>query len=164
MTYTLTSEKIKKYVHNVDTSFTRQDIGTSIQPYGGTEVIYTPPSGSQGVVYECNLQFAWGFIGQNSPDESASYACTRLQYSDDNGGSWNTLNNTKVMDGTQASSDDYDWFIITHRFLIPTWSGERKLRLAGRAFNSNSECALGRAFGATEDTASCPHVTVYSIH
>ena len=130
---------------------------TSITAYNGTEVTYTPPTNAQSVVYECSLQFSW------NPDVAASYACTRLQYSDDDGSSWNTIDNTRVLDGTNTSSADYDWFIATYNFNIPAWSGERKLRLAGRSYSSTSECTLGRAFGATEDTASCPHVLVYSI-
>ena len=157
MSYLKTNRKIKNYIHNVDTSFTKQQLGTSIVGYNGTEVTYTPPANAQNVVYECSLQFSW------NPDVANSYACTRLQYSDDNGSTWNTISNTKVMDGTSSTVSDYDWFIATYNFLIPTWSGERKLRLAGRSFNSSYECTLGRAFGSTEDTASCPHVLVYSI-
>ena len=157
MSYIILSKKIQNYAHNVDTSFTKQQLGTTVVAYGGTEVTYTPPANAQSVVYECSLQFAW------DPDAASSYACTRLQYSDNNGSSWNTIDNTRVLDGSNSSSNDYDWFIATYNFLIPAWSGERKLRLAGRSFNSNSECTLGRAWAATEDTASCPHVLVYSI-
>lgn len=157
MSYSITSGKIKNYVHSVDTSFTKQQLGTSIVAYNGTEITYTPPAGATSVVYECSAQFSW------DPDANSSYACTRLQYSDDNGSTWNTITGTKVLDGTNSSVNDYDWFLSTWNFLIPAWSGERKLRLAGRSFNSTSECTLGRAFGVTEDTASCPHVSVYSI-
>tara|TARA_Y100000592_G_scaffold38385_1_gene60794 strand:- start:17020 stop:17517 length:498 start_codon:yes stop_codon:yes gene_type:complete len=164
MSYLITSGKIKKYIHNVDTSFTKQQLGTSIVGYNGTIVTYTPPANAQNIVYECSLQFSW------NPDTANSYACTRLQYSDDYAGesnsanwTWNTISNTKVMDGTSSTVNDYDWFIATYNFLIPTWSGERKLRLAGRAYNSSYECTLGRAYGNSEDTASCPHVLVYAI-
>ena len=157
MTYSLISKKIQNYTHNVDTSFTKQQLGTSIVGYNGTEVTYTPPANAQNIIYECSLQFSW------NPDTANSYACTRLQYSDDNGSTWNTISNTKVMDGTSSTVNDYDWFIATYNFLIPTWSGERKLRLAGRAYNSSYECTLGRAYGNSEDTASCPHVLVYAI-
>ena len=157
MSYSIKSGRIKNYVHNVDTSFTKQQLGTSIVAYNGTEITYTPPTGATSVVYECNAQFSW------DPDANNSYACTRLQYSDDNGSTWNTITGTKILDGTASSVNDYDWFLSTWNFLIPAWSGERKLRLAGRAFSSTNRCTLGRAFGVTEDTASCPHVSVYSI-
>ena len=164
MTYSITSGKIKNYVHNVDTSFAKQLLGTSIVGYNGTEVTYTPPVGATSVVYECNAQFSW------DPDAAQSYACTRLQYSDDYVGksdpddwTWNTITGTKILDGTNSNVNDYDWFLATWNFLIPAWNGERKLRLAGRAFSITNRCTLGRAFGVTEDTASCPHVSVYSI-
>ncbi len=157
MSYLIDSEVIKNYIHHVDTSFTKEEISTTIEYIPGTEVTYTPPANAQSVVYECSLQFAW------DPDADSSYACTRLQYSDNDGSSWNTIDNTRVLDGSNSSSNDYDWLIATYNFLIPAWSGERKLRLAGRSYNSTSECTLGRAWAATEDTASCPHVLVYSI-
>jgi len=157
MSYIILSKKIQNYAHNVDTSFVKQQLPISITAYNGTEITYTPPAGATSVVYECSLQFSW------SPDVAHSYACTRLQYSDDNGSTWNTISNTKVMDGTSSNVSDYDWFIATYNFLIPTWSGERKLRLAGRSYNSSYECTLGRAYGNSEDTASCPHVLVYAI-
>ena len=164
MSYSITSGKIKKYIHNVDTSFTKQQLETTIVGYNGTEVTYIPPAGATSVIYECNAQFAWNTTPSNS------YACTRLQYSDDYVGksdpddwTWNTISNTKVMDGTSSTNNDYDWFLATWIFLIPVWSGERKLRLAGRAFNSNGLCMFGRGFGSSEDTPSCPHVSVYSI-
>jgi len=158
MSYFKTSKKIQNYTHNVDTSFTKQQLGTSIVAYNGTEITYTPPAGATSVVYECNAQFSW------DPDAAKSYACTRLQYSDDNGSTWNTITGTKVLDGTTGSVNDYDCFLTNWNFLIPAWSGERKLRLAGRAFSSTNRCTLGKSFGATEDdTTSCPHVSVYSI-
>ena len=152
------NKTIQNYVHNVDTSFTKEAISTTIEYYPGTEVTYTPPAGASSVIYECNLQISW------DPDGQGSYLCSRLQYSDDNGSSWNTYNETKMLEGTSGNVTDYDWFNFNWIFLLPAWSGERKLRVAGRAYNSSSEYTIGKAWLVSgSEGASCPHVSVYSI-
>ena len=157
MTY-IKNKTIQNYVHNVDTSFTKEAISTSIEYYPGTEVTYTPVAGSSNVIYECNLQISW------DPDGMKSYICSRLQYSDDDGSSWNTYNATKMLEGASGSVTDYDWFNFNWIFLIPTWSGERKLRVAGRAYNSASEYTIGRSLSVSgSEGVSCPHVSIYSI-
>lgn len=159
MTY-IQNKKIQNYVHNVDTNFTKEVISTSIEDYPGTEVTYTPPAGTSKVVYECNLQTAW------NPDTAATYLSTRLQYSDDSGSSWNDIDGSKLFEGSNAaSSADYDWYNYFWIFHLDSWSGERKLRLAGRAQATSREGTIGRSYNAngSEGVGSCPHVSVYSI-
>lgn len=170
MTYIIKNDKTSNFVHNVDTSFATEGspwtpasnthvIGTSIKYYYGTEVTYTPTPGASNVVYECNLQIA------HTPDFAKSNMNTRLQYSTDNGTSWIDIDGCKLYEGTDNNSSDYDWFNFMWVFIIDTWSGERKLRLAGRASTSSSEYVVGRSYNATnsEGVGSCPHVTIYSV-
>ena len=147
------------FVHNVDTSFTKESISTSIEYYPGTEVTYTPAPNASKVIYECNLQTSW------NPDGQGSYSCTRLQYSTDNGSSWTTIDSTRIFEGNFSSNLDYNWHQFHWKFLLDTWSGERKLRLAGRAMYSTSELTIGRSYNASnsEGVGSCPHVSIYSI-
>ncbi len=157
MTY-IQNKTIQNYVHNVDTSITKEVISTTIEYYPGTEVTYTPPSGATSVIYECSFMSFW------NPDNKGSYLCTRLQYSDDNGSSWNTFNETRMLEGSYAHQADYDSNDFCWMFLIPAWSGERKLRLAGRSYNDNSEYTVGKAWLVSgSEGVSCPHTSVYSI-
>ena len=160
MTY-IQNKKIQNYVHNIDTSFTKEVISTTVEYYPGTETTYTPPSNASKVIYECNLQAVW------SPDNATTYLSTRLQYSDDNGSSWNDIDGTRLFEGSNSSgsSADYDWYNYFWIFSIDTWSGERKIRLAGRAKDTNAEGTIGRSYNAnaSEGVGSCPHVSIYSI-
>ena len=160
MTY-IQNKKIQNYIHHVDTNFTKEVISTTIEYYPGTEVTYTPVTGATKVVYECNLQVVW------TPDNATTYLSTRLQYSDDNGLSWNDIDGTRLFEGSNSSgsSADYDWYNYFWIFSIDTWSGERKIRLAGRARDTGAEGTIGRSYNAnaTEGVGSCPHVSIYSI-
>ena len=125
MTYLTRTEKLQNYVHNVDTSFTTEGppwtaasnskiISTTTKLYQGTEVTYTPAPGATKVVYECDFQT------QHTPDSSRSQMNTRLQYSDDNGSSWNDIDGCKLYLGTELTSGsaDYDWFVFNLSFII----------------------------------------------
>ena len=159
MSYLLDNTKIKNYVHNVDTSFTKEAVYTTIEYYPGTEVTYTPSTGANKVFYECSIQTAW------TPDAYGSYLNTRLQYSDDNGSSWNDISGLKIFEGTLSANADYDWWCYMWMFSIDSWSGERKIRLAGRSHNTSTDFTIGRSYNATssEGVGSCPHVSIYSV-
>ena len=159
MSYLINNENFTNFVHNVDTSFTKEIIGTTIEYYPGTEVTYTPTSGASKVIYECSFQNAW------NPDGVGSYSCSRLQYSTDNGSSWTDISGSKLMCGSWSSNIDYVWNTYLWVFTLDAWSGERKIRLAGRAYNSLTEFTIGRSYSvpAAEGTGSCPHVSIYSV-
>ena len=170
MSYLLLNKKLKNYVHNVDTNFATQGspwtpagnihvIGTTIKYYQGTEVTYTPSPDSSKVVYECNLQIA------HTPDFGKSEMSSRLQYSTDGGSSWTDIDGCKLYEGTEYTGSDYDWINFMWVFIIDTWSGERKLRIAGRADTSSTEYVIGRSYNAagSEGAGSCPHVSIYSL-
>jgi hypothetical protein len=141
-------------------SFTKQQLTTTIAGYSGTEVTYTPHVNASKVVYEVNLTIAW------DPDTYGSYPSTRLQYSDDNGSSWNTISGTELLEGTYSPTEaDSDWLNMNYSFVLDTWSGSRKIRLAGRAYFNGAEYTIGRQIyaSASEGAAACPHITIYSV-
>ena len=158
MTY-IQNKTIQNYIHNVDTTISSEVISTTIEYYPGTEVTYTPTTGASGVIYECNLQVFW------TPDAKSSYLSSRLQYSDDNGSTWNTFNATRIFEGSYSPSDDKDCFDLNWIFFIPVWSGQRKIRVAGRSNSSNNEYTVGKVWqlSAGSATDSCPHVSIYSV-
>ena len=159
MSYLINTENIANYVHNVDTSFVKETISTTIEYYPGTEVTYTPSEGASKVIYECNFQTSW------NPDAAGSYACSRLQYSTDGGSSWADIDGTKSLCGSWSTSADYVWSNYLWIFRIDSWSGERKLRLAGRSYDIHTEFMIGRSYSASnsEGVGSCPHVSIYSV-
>ena len=159
MSYLINAESFSNYVHNVDTSFTQEEILTTIEYYPGTEVTYTPTEGASKVIYECNLQIGW------SPDGPGSYSCSRLQYSIDGGSSWSDIDGTKLFCGSWSSNTDYVNWTYCWIFTLDAWSGERKLRLAGRAYNNVTEFTLGSSYNASNSSGvgSCPHVSIYSV-
>jgi hypothetical protein len=159
MSYLINKENLSNFVHNVDTSFTKEEISTSVEYYPGTEVIYTPTIGCSKVMYECNFQTSW------NPDGNKSLSCSRLQYSTDDGLSWSDIDGTKLMCGNYSASSDYIWTSYFFMFTIPIWSGERKLRLAGRSYDATTEFIIGRSYNASysEGVGSCPHVSIYSV-
>ena len=148
------------FVSTVDTSgFSKQEVSTTIVGYDGTEVTYTPSANSTNVIYEVNYTLAW------NPDGQGSYPCTRVQYSSDSGSSWTTIDDTYACEGSYSSGTDYDWCQMTYIYTLATWSGERKIRLAGRAYEYYGEFTIGKQFLAnyTEGSAACPHVLIYSV-
>ena len=167
MAHLIKFDKLKNFVHNVDTSFTKEVISTSVEYYPGTGVTYTPSTGASKVIYECNLQISW------NPDVKGSYANTRLQYSTDStdysNGTWTTISGTQMSEGNYSAESDYNWHILMYTFSLSTWSGERKLRLSGRAYSTSNEFTLGRSYNASgggtgsEGDGSCPIVSIYSV-
>lgn len=161
MSYLINTENITNYAYNVDTNFTKEVISASIEDFPGTEITYTPESSASKVIYECNLQIAW------DPDAAGSFSCSRLQYSTDGGSSWTDIDGTKLMCGSHKHPYPLDYAFHNYLwvFIIPAWTGERKIRLAGRAYSSSLEFTLGRSYNASnsEGVGSCPHTIIYSV-
>ena len=164
MTY-IFNNKIQNYEHNVDTSFVKEIVSTTIEYYKGTGVTYTPVAGASKVIIECNLQTSW------NPDADKSYPCTRVQYSTDStnyvDGNWASLAGTQMREGHDSSNSDYVWYNFMWIFILDSWSGERKLRISGRSYDSNSDFTVGRSYktlgSRAEGDGSCPQVSIYSV-
>jgi len=150
----------KKREFLVDTlNFSKQIVSTTIVGYDGTEIVYTPEFNSSSVVYEVNFTLSW------NPDGQGSYPCTRVQYSTDNGSSWTTISGTELTQGTYSAANDYDWINMSYTYILDSWAGERKIRLAGRAYSNANEFQIGRQYYASnsEGVSCCPHVSIYSV-
>ena len=162
MTYLVNSQKIKNIVNLVDNTFTPVQVGTTTITYPGTLVDYTPEPSSSYVVFECHTQIAW------TPDQSRSYAESSFQYSTDGGSSWQDFSNCQLFEGQNSQVyPDLFWWTQAYTFVVDSWSGQRKLRIAIRAQNASSEFTIGRSYNTYpttgEGTGSMTQVSVYSV-
>ena len=161
MTYSA-RRRIQNVTNLIDYSSSPQAVSTTITAYNGTEVTYTPTSAATSVVLEVNLSLSY------FPDYAGTLASTRLQESTDSGVSWSTLAGFKAYEGNE--SGDYNVYMMQYVFILPTWSGSKMLRLAGRSDDSSHEYSLGYAWN--NDTGSAPlfgahdapaHISIYSV-
>lgn len=155
MTY-VPKKHIKNITNLVDSSFSTQTISTTVTAYDGTEVTYTPSDDATYVVLEVSAQIGY------APD-ILSFPNTRLQESTDNGASWSDLVGFKLFEGNDIG--DYDTRGANWIFTLPTWSGSKKLRLAGRSKSVNTEFGFGLAWqspGGGSAFDAPPHLSIYS--
>ena len=162
MSYLAETSPIQNYVHNVDTdNFTKQVVSITVVGYNGTEVTYTPAANASKVVYECHFQTSW------DPDPYANYHSVRLQYSTNGGSSWTDIPGTQMTEGNWSGAQDYLWYQFSYVHILDTWSGERKLRLAGKTVDTYNEFTIGRSYNTIpssgEGPPACPHVSIYSV-
>jgi len=158
VSYQNTSGALREYTILADTSFVKQQIGTTLTGLDDTTVTYTPATGASKVIYECSCQISW------DPDYAASIMCARLQYSTDSGGSWTTYTGSEMFGGNFSTTADYNWHVYMFVFQIPAWTGSRQLRLAARSHGASSEFTWGRSYNASgsEGVGACPIISVYS--
>jgi len=157
MTYT-PGLKLKNYQTLVNTSAAYEVISSSIELYPDTEINYTPQAGSDYVIYEV----CYG--AYNDPDTSVSHQNTRLQESTDGGATWSDIDGCKIFESTDSASVDYDFFSLSHTFILTAWSGAKKLRLAGRSKDTSSEYTVNGTYHSSSYQAGItPFVSVYSV-
>ena len=93
----------------------------------GSEITYTPVNGSSKVVYEIGLYV-------EAKDKTAFQHITLEENS---GGSWSVIDNKFGKNfgayGQDQNIRDYLYF----RFVIPSWSGSRQLRLRSGTYTNN---------------------------
>jgi len=90
---------------------------------------------------------------------------TRLQESTNNGVTWTDIDGCRLFEGTSSPENDYDFIPCTHTFIIDSWTGSKKLRLAGRSKDTDSEYMINQMYvgGSSTGYSSCPSVSVYSV-
>tara|TARA_S200000501_G_C20838612_1_gene750532 strand:+ start:1037 stop:1522 length:486 start_codon:yes stop_codon:yes gene_type:complete len=116
----------------ITTNSSGQTTSASANTYvtiNGSEITYTPVAGSNKVIYEI------GFYVQGL--NKASFQHFVLE--ENTGSSWSIVDNKFGKNiGADASSQNVRDYIY-YRFIIPSWSGSRQLRLQVAGHVSNRE-------------------------
>ena len=129
MTYININSDEKNYQAIVTTNTSAQTTSTSSNTYvtvNGSEITYTPVAGSNNVVYE----IAFYVEALNKP----SFQHLVLEH---NTGSWATINVKFGKNFGAFGTGQYIRDYLYYRFVIPSWSGARQLRLRSAAHYNN---------------------------
>ena len=92
----------------------------------GSEIDYTPISSSSKIIYEISYLF-WS--------DAVANICVDLEQSSDNGASWSRIDDRYGKNFGWAQSDTGSItgqtyrFYLNHTFIVPSWTGQRSLRL-----------------------------------
>lgn len=154
-------KKVKKIVSLTDNTFTPVQVSTTNITYPGTLLDYTPEHGSNSVIFECSTQITW------QPDANESYGEFSLQYSTDNGLNWYDFQNCQIFQGQYSPySDRFSW-TNTWSFVVDSWSGQRKIRISTRSYQSSGEFTAGGSYSTYPNNSlrwgSMTHVLIYSV-
>lgn len=160
------SYSAKKHIKNVtnliDYTISAQSISTTLTAYNGTELTYTPTDNASKVVIEVNISLSF------MPDVYKTLANTRLQESTDGGLTWSDLDGFKIFEGNEGG--DYNVYAANYTFVLPSYSGSKKFRLAGRSKNASSEYSFGYSWNETKGPSplfgafsSPAHISIYSV-
>ena len=148
---------IRNIQNRYDSSFSGQQVSTTLVELNSTRVEYTPSASATSVIYEAMYSFAW------TPDRYQSFMNLRLQYSTD-ASTWTTIDSSKVFAGNGPSNNDTRWQLYSTVFTLPAWTGPRYLRLAARSHSTSDEFKWGRSYTSTsEGPGFSPMISVYSL-
>ena len=114
------------------TNSSAQTSSTSANTYitiNGSEITYTPVTGSNKVIYEI------GFYLQAL--NKASFQSFVLEQN--TGSSWSIVDNKFGKEISAAANNQNIRDYVYFRFIIPSWSGSRQLRLRGACHAINRE-------------------------
>ena len=104
----------------------------------GSEISYEPYSGSEKVIYEISFYASNIFLTQNG--ECFQY----LKLEEYSGSNWSEINtiNRKNFGSAVSSIAQYSRFYIHLRYVLPSWSGSKQIRLTTASNNSDEEIEL----------------------
>ena len=106
--------------------------GNNFTTVSGSEMTYTPASDANNVVYEISFYAERG---------GRPFLIWQLEHY--TSGSWSEINPKyrKTIGISGSSSQSYSWY-ITWRFVLPSWTGSRQLRLRVASHSSNRHVNL----------------------
>lgn len=91
----------------------------------GSEITYEPHSGSDKVAYEIS------FYATNNNVTTNGECFQVVKLEEYTGSSWSEINSAyrKNFGSSASSTAQYHRFLIHFKFILPTWSGSKQLRL-----------------------------------
>lgn len=99
----------------------------------GSEITYTPHPLSSKVIYEI------GFYGERK--NYIIFQCLTLQEYD--GSSWTEINSRFLRNiGNSGTVDQNARYFLHYRFVLPTWTGSKQLRLITASSSSGRQIVL----------------------
>ena len=156
--YSDTLKNVKTLVTTHSSVQTTSSSGSTEVTLLGSEIDYTPSADSTKVVYEINFY---------SEKQGTPFMSCYLQYSTDSGSSFTNMNAKYRRNfGLGGSGSQKNRWLNHWRFVIPTWSGERRLRIRLGCFASNRPLDLHQVteWDGTEQNIYCnTNLLVYSI-
>ena len=155
--YSDTFKNLQTLVTTHTSSQATSNNGNTFQTILGSEITYTPASGSDKVVYE--ISFYGEKVGIN-------FTSCQLQHYVS--GSWTEINAKykKNLGNSGNISQSYRYYIVW-RFVLPAWTGSRQLRLSIASNNTNRNINLHQLTnwdGSSATDQFCnTNLLVYSI-
>jgi len=135
MTYLLDSaiKKPQVLVTNHTSSQVTSSSSNTAVTITGSEITYTPHALASKVVYEI------GFYGERK--SYIIFQCLTLQEYD--GSSWVEINSRFLRNiGNSGTLNQNARYFFHYRFVIPTWTGSKQLRLITASSSSNRQIVL----------------------
>jgi hypothetical protein len=131
MTYMIPGDlKSIQYLKTTHTSMqSSSNSGNTLITLTGSEISYTPFPDSEKVVYEIS------FYAENS---GYPFVCCHLEHADAGNTNWTEINaKYKKNIGVGGITGQLNRYYIAWRFVLPSWSGEKQLRIRIGSHNSN---------------------------
>ena len=133
MTY-FVNTSILNHKYKITTNSSNQVTSSTANSYlsiNGSDISFTPDSNSNYVIYEI------GFYAQVINNKSQQHI--KFEYSLDGGSSWSEFNvDLSKNFGPNITSDYYRNHIYL-KYVVPSWTGTRQLRISSAAASANSE-------------------------
>tara|TARA_B100001059_G_C17804935_1_gene568532 strand:- start:471 stop:959 length:489 start_codon:yes stop_codon:yes gene_type:complete len=126
----------------------------------GSEITFTPHNDATNVIYEI------GFYTQVINYQSSQHI--KFEYSTDSGSSWSEFDANLGKNFGPSSSGDYYRDIIHLKYVVPTWSGARQLKISSAADQSSRQTEFHQVTdwdgsGSVTDRFCNTSLLVYSI-
>ena len=133
MTYFINSD-ILNQEYQVTTHSAKQTTSLSLNTYTtitGSEITFTPHSDATHVIYEI------GFYAQVI--NKAAFQHVKFEYSTDSGSSWAEFDVNLGKNFGPNSTDDYYRNIMYIKYIVPTWTGARQLRISSSSHQNGNQ-------------------------
>lgn len=140
MTFIMTSALLKpKFLVTTHTAKqTTSETANVSTTITGSEITYTPYPQSSKVIYEIS------FYATNNNITTGGECAQYIKLEEYSGSSWSEISatNRKNFGSSSSTVTQYSRWLVYFRFVLPTWSGSKQLRLTVQAAEADEEIDL----------------------